>query len=339
MKKRYGLDSIIGKKSKLRFPDHIGLIKTHSLYFTLPANDAISEPPLSTAITMKKGDPLEFCDQFNEESYDFEEGLPLNVIIYVSVSSLMFEIKPTSTHSLFGIAFGLDDVTNGKFRASKTNIFLCALNFGLIQLSPTEDFFMADWVSKVRSIYASLATYHSKRKYRKPTMKFFPKIRLKRYLLNFVPNHRIKFPQQYRLERYMKKNLKFSFKKLLPSRIQQIYTFYDTFELLEDLEDHFYEDLKLDIYTDLLDQAISSVYFIKSLYNLESYKTPVNYLYNLDTMSTNLLKEFLDNSPEDSHLYILFKYFHGQLSLQPTIESEDVEASEDVSLETGYILN
>lgn len=84
MKKKYGLESIIGKKSRLRYPGHVFLPKNYTIYSVIPANDAIAEPPLSTTITMSKGDPLDFCDQFNEESYDFEEGFPLNVIINIT---------------------------------------------------------------------------------------------------------------------------------------------------------------------------------------------------------------------------------------------------------------
>jgi ribosomal protein L11 len=43
---------------------------------------------------MKKGDPYDFCDQFNEQSYEYEEGFPLNVIISLSSSGeLLYEIK------------------------------------------------------------------------------------------------------------------------------------------------------------------------------------------------------------------------------------------------------
>jgi hypothetical protein len=67
MKKKYGLESIIGKKSKLRFPRLLYLNKVELLTFVLPANSAIAQPPLSTSITFKKGEPFEFCDSLMKE--------------------------------------------------------------------------------------------------------------------------------------------------------------------------------------------------------------------------------------------------------------------------------
>jgi ribosomal protein L11 len=112
MKKKYGLESIIGKKSKLRFPRLLYLNKVELLTFVLPANSAIAQPPLSTSITFKKGEPFEFCDQFNEASWDqgYEEGLPINVIIYISSLNLLFEIQPPTVYSLFGIIFDFEEI-------------------------------------------------------------------------------------------------------------------------------------------------------------------------------------------------------------------------------------
>ena len=84
MKKRFGLDNIIGKRSRLHFFDHVFFPKTELLKFTLPASLAASLPPFSTSITMKKGDPVEYCELFNEQTFDFEEGFPVNSLdIYV----------------------------------------------------------------------------------------------------------------------------------------------------------------------------------------------------------------------------------------------------------------
>jgi len=164
MKKKYGLESIIGKKSKLRFPRLVYLPKVESLTFVLPANSAIAEPPLNTSITMKKGDPYEFCDQFNEQSYEYEEGFPLNVIIHLTTSEFLFEIKSPTVFTLFGIIFDLDEVETEKFRAPKGEVFLSIFNFALIKLNPNEDFFMSDLISTARSIYGNLVSYNCRRK-------------------------------------------------------------------------------------------------------------------------------------------------------------------------------
>jgi len=181
MKKKYGLDIIIGKKSKLRFPHHVFLPKIDSLNFIIPANDAIVEPPLSTALTIKKVDPFDFCDQFNEESYDYEEGLPLIVACIVSVGTIIFEIKSPTTFALFGIVFDLEDTPTEKFRAYQDEIIVASVNFSLITLSPIDDFFLSDILSNVKSIYGSLQSYNCRRKYSIVAKKVLPTLRLKRY--------------------------------------------------------------------------------------------------------------------------------------------------------------
>jgi ribosomal protein L11 len=333
MKKKYGLDSIIGKKSKLRYPSHITLPKAHSLYFTVPANDAISEPPLSTAITMKKGDPLEFCDQFNEESYEFEEGLPLNVIVYITVSSLLFEIKPPSAYSLLGIVFLEEDASVENFKAYKKDIFIAALNFGLIQLNPTEDFFLADLTSKVRSIYGALSTYHFRRKYPKPSRRYLLKSRFKKALLNSSQNQLLKKPQRYRLERYIKKTKKRNNRRQLYARIPQVHLFYDLLDIWDDVEDLIWEDPDIDLGSDLLDYCLLSLQYVITKANLLDVKILLNNLTHFE----KLLAEIFAFLPSvDTQLELAFKLYEHQLLEKPVmVKVLNEEIANDLILESS----
>lgn len=261
MKKRYGLDSIIGKRSKLRFPHHIFVPTVDTLNFILPANLAISEPPLSTALTMKKGDPLEFCDQFNESSYSFEEGFPLNVIIYLSVSELLFEVKSPTTFSLFGIIYNLEDYSIEEFRASKTNVFLSNFNFALAKLSPEEDFFISDIIGNLRSIYGSLMSYNCKRPFPKRPKLKLTNIRKRKYLVNnsLLPTNSKR--NLYRIIRAARKAKKISYKEQIEIIIDQIYeSFYGT-DLWDDLIDLYLEDPEFVLYYDLYEILLSSFKF------------------------------------------------------------------------------
>jgi len=54
MKKRYGLENIIGKKSKIRFPSMLVYLKTVNLYIYTTAYAAEAEPPLSMLLQWKR---------------------------------------------------------------------------------------------------------------------------------------------------------------------------------------------------------------------------------------------------------------------------------------------
>ncbi len=100
MKRKLSLNLVLGRKSRIRYPHTIYLEKVEKLVLILPANAALAEPPVSTAIMMKKGDPFDFCDKFNEESYTYEEGFPLRVILLIMSPGSVFEIKSATTSSL-----------------------------------------------------------------------------------------------------------------------------------------------------------------------------------------------------------------------------------------------
>jgi ribosomal protein L11 len=264
MKKKYGLESIIGKKSKLRFPRHAFIPKVDTLNFILPANAAIAEPPLSTAITMKKGDPFDFCDQFNEESYDFEEGLPLNVIVYLSITELLFEIKSPTIFSLFSIIFDLEDFDTEKFRATKDNIFLSIFNFALIKLNPEEDFFISELLSQVRSIYGNLLSYNCRRKFKRRSPDILPQNRLQRFLINKKPlNHVSQLRSLNAINHFFYKTSKFLKHNQVLQQINQIDELYDLLDDWDDAYDYIWEDLEFTKLFELFERSLITNHFYK----------------------------------------------------------------------------
>lgn len=81
MKKRYGLDSIIGRKSKLRFPNHLFILDQsylNSFFQPLWLSLMLGK----NFIYHEENDPVDICDLFNEKTCDFEEGFPVAVLVF-----------------------------------------------------------------------------------------------------------------------------------------------------------------------------------------------------------------------------------------------------------------
>jgi len=100
MKKRYTFDSIIGKKSKIRMPRHVFIEKQEKITAILPANNALAEPPFSTNITMKKGDPYDLCDQVNNLSDAYNTDIPLRVCVTLSNTETQCDVLETPVFQL-----------------------------------------------------------------------------------------------------------------------------------------------------------------------------------------------------------------------------------------------
>jgi hypothetical protein len=269
MKKRYGLDNIIGKRSKLRYPSHISSPKTHLLYFIIPANDAISEPPLNTNITMRKGDPLEFCDQFNEESYDFEEGLPLNVIIYISPSEQLFDIKAPTVTSLLGIVFDLEDMPFTDVDTSLKTLFIAAINFSLIHLNPMEDFFLSDLINKVPSLYGSLFSFNRKMLYPRQSKRLIKTRRPKRYLNNSSHILRKRNKRLHKLKKYIKTIEEYPDLHLLPFFISRFYTSLELLNVWQEEDDLIWANEDSNFIAEVLDYFVIVFGSLCLEYNLE----------------------------------------------------------------------
>ena len=234
MKRRYSLLSIIGKTSKIRFPHHIDIPLIDKLSFVLPANEVMSEPPLSTALAMIKADAAEFCDQFNDDTLEHEEGLPLHVFIYASAGGFLFEIKTPPVLALFNIIFDLDDIGIENFRAFGQEILLALCNFGLIKQNPHEDFFESEIISSTKSIYGTFFSYNAKRKFlRKAVLKKSKKLQHRFYIQ--APRRSSNILRYLRtIRKKCRSTMRKAHIKYQNTRRSQFLDYIDSFELWED---------------------------------------------------------------------------------------------------------
>ena len=337
MKKRYGLDNIIGKRSKLRYPSHISSPKTHLLYFIIPANDAVSEPPLNTNITMRKGDPLEFCDQFNEESYDFEEGLPLNVIVYISPSEQLFDIKPPTATSLLGIVFDLEDMPFTEVDASLKTLFLAAINFSMIHLNPMEDFFLSDLINKVPSLYGSLFSFNRKLLYPKQSNHLLKTRRPKRYLTTSLHTLRKRNKRLHKLKKYIKMIEEYPDLHLFILLINKFYTSLEIVNVWQE-EDHFiWTNENSNFIADVLEYLVIISSLICLEYNLDLNKNIRDKILQIDLI-TQTIETILNNTTGPSKTYLGFydKLFSSYSAIH--YDSQAV-FEEDYSISINYRSN
>jgi hypothetical protein len=309
MKRRYGLESIIGKKSKLRFPRHVFIPKVDLLRFTLPANSAVAEPPLSTAITMKKGDPYDFCDLFNEETYEFEDGTPVNCVYLISIAVSLLEIRTPPVFSLFGIVHDLDEIEDvEKFRGKSSDILLTFSNLGLIKLDSDKSYFFSDYLSIFRTIYSSMLSYNCRRKCFRVPKSLIPKSRLRKYLLSRGSYTVTQNRHLRRLKHLIFKIAKRDFKRRRSHTLKLLDVSLEHMDFWEIYEDHEWEEIMSQNYTDTFDYIQTSETFLdqdKELNHnslcISNWSTPS--LVDNDLMIPILSKE-ADEASKDNLLFI-----------------------------------
>jgi len=327
MKKKYGLESIIGKKSKLRFPRQVFEPKIELLTFTLPANSAIAEPPLSTALTMKKGDPFDFCDQFNEASYEYEEGFPLNVIVYLSTTELLFEIKSPSIYTLFGIAFDLEDVDTEKFRAPRKDVFLSIFNFAEIKLNTDDqlDFWMSDVIAQVKSIYGTFKSFNCRRLKKKKSRFILSSFLNRRFYIN-----KESLPYNYKrnlseVKHFFVKASRKAKRQHFALLLERINDFYDMYEDWDEAYDYYWDDLKTNYLHDLYEYLIIALEYQNSLtYLHKKQQVSLNYYY-LQTLHQIFRKNYTKTATLDYDLYVPFIFLFNQAKPYFLNGSEELE--------------
>jgi len=94
MKKRYGLESIIGKHSTLRFPRLVSIEEVATINSILPANMEEIESSFNTALAMKNANPEEVHDQFNAISCEYDEEFPIRVSCSTRLFMFYRSVRP-----------------------------------------------------------------------------------------------------------------------------------------------------------------------------------------------------------------------------------------------------
>jgi hypothetical protein len=281
MKKRYGLESIIGKNSTLRFPRLVSLEMPSTINSILPANTEEIESSFNTALTMKSADPAEAYDQFNDVSCDYADEFPIRVKVVIQGPVSSIEILDPTIFSLFNIAFDLDDFPVEKFRASVFDIVLTSANFALIKLMPEDKYFISDLRINLRTILNSILSYNCGRKHFKLSNILALNIRLQRYLLN-IKSHINKESYHKRLYHFCYKTLKHQKKELLPILFDRIEYFYDVFEDWEDAYDFIWLDHVTNYWSDLLELTLlAHDYALKIKLPEDNLLLPSDYYYSL----------------------------------------------------------
>jgi len=284
---------------------------------------------------MRKGDPLEFCDQFNEESYDFEEGLPLNVIIYISASEQLFEIKPPTVTSLLGIVFNLEDMPFTEVDASLKILFLAALNFSLIHLNPNEDFFLSDLINKVPSLYGSLFSFNRKLLYPKQSKHLIKTRRPKRYLNNSLFTVHKRTKRLHKLKNYIKIIEEYPDLHLLPFLINRFYTSLEILNVWQE-EDHLiWTNENSDFIAEVLDYFVIVSNLICLHYNLELNNNIRDDILQIDLI-TQSLQSILNTTTGPSKMSLGFydQIFSSYSSIYQ--DSQDI-MEEDYGLAITYL--
>lgn len=313
MKKRYGLESIIGKKSKLRFPRI--RVQPEYLSFILLANNAEAEPPLSTALIMKQGDPYDLCDLFNELSDNYNTDLPLRVGITLSGASTIVNVTTPSMFTLINIAFDMTAEAIEYFRASIQEILLASINFALIKYNTNEDYLLSALGGNIKSFYGNISSYNCRRRKTRNTKALIPKNRFKRYLMeNELVYHKNLQAYHRKISHFFIKTYKLKTKQRFSLRMDRIEYFYDILDDWEDSYDLFDYDHELD-FTDYHMQIIllANMYTIETTDLINNTSLSVK-LYNRLSLLQLLSEEDLNGNRTDSNLV---QPFTEKLNLNP----------------------
>eukprot|EP00026_Physarum_polycephalum_P002956 Phypoly_transcript_02965.p2 GENE.Phypoly_transcript_02965~~Phypoly_transcript_02965.p2 ORF type:complete len:305 (+),score=-12.16 Phypoly_transcript_02965:77-991(+) len=279
MKKRYGLESIIGKNSSLRFPRLVSIEDITTINSILPANSEEIESSFNTALTMKNADPEEACDQFNNISCEYDDEFPIRVKVIIQGSISSIEVLDPSIFSLICMAFDITESPIEKFRASISDILITLTNFAFIKNPPDESYFVSDLVANTRTLLNNIMSYNCRRKRIKQSNILNIKPRLKPYLLN-IKSHINKQYYHKRLYHFCYKALKYQRKDLIPLLFERIEYFYDVFEDWEDAYDFAWFDQQLLFIDNLLELSLLAGKFT-SLTNVLDNKllTPIDALH------------------------------------------------------------
>ncbi len=277
MKRKLTIPLILGKDTKIIYSTLTQLEKNEILKFILPAANAEPEPPMSTELTLRKGDVFMFVDDFNNLTQEYEDFFPIPVIIFLLGGSprvMTFEIKEPSSLSLFSIFFDIDDYDVEYFLPILNDeLIYITSNFGFLKVKETEeeDFYESEVFATIRMLCGTLKSYHSivRRTKRKYYSKFLLNKRKNRLYKKRINRKRRDYLQfLWRLE-IIRKKYKFFKKKFSPfnSFLDYVMGFDDFLEYLAenevDLSEFLFEEKPLFFeILDLTDWANEFFFFI-----------------------------------------------------------------------------
>lgn len=309
MKKRYSLDSIIGKKSKIRMPRHVFMDKQEKISAILPANNAVSEPPFSTNVTMRKGDPIDLCDQVNDLSQGYNTDIPLRVCVSISTTETTCDVFETPVFQLVNMTHDLEDRTIESLQASKNETLLSNANFAIIKSTPTENLFTSDIISNTKSIYGSLLSYNCRRKKVKPSILNKPSMRFKNYINQRVIISSNKEKHLGNLKHFLFKAFNYEKKHRLPLLFERIDYFYDILEDWDEAYDHYFKNHSLTNIFDLLEYTLLALEYSYVLNNLKKNKKASQLLLQQKAI-LNIIQTYLKTTSKvDQDLLLPLKVF------------------------------
>jgi hypothetical protein len=300
MAKRYGLDSIIGKKSTIRFPRSVLHAKTDTICTVVAANNVLSEPPFSTAITMKKGDALDICDSLNDISYEYENFFPVKANILLSHGIATIDLTTPTTFSLINIIYDLDDYIIEILRASLPNISLILANIALAKIDTQDSIFVDELLNHGRTLYGNINSYNCKRRKDKRinALKNFDKMQSNKinYIKSNLDSHR-------RDMHYFLKTKRVKKKERLPLLFDKIDDFYDLYEDWDEFHDEYYQDNFLNYYDNI------SVYlYLFELYILQTHAITAHNKIPAITWYQNIMPQYLRASEADVESSLILSY-------------------------------
>jgi hypothetical protein len=250
MKRKYGLESIIGKTSSLRYPRLVFIEQIETINCILPANTEEIESSFNTALTMKSADPEEAYDQFNDVSCDYDDEFPIRVKVTIQGPIFFIDVLDPSVFSLLNIAFDLEETHIEKFRASISDILVITTNFALIKYKPEDSYFVSDLIANLRTILCNIMSYNCGRKSIKMSNITNLKFRLQRYLLN-IKSHFNRHYHHKKLYHFCHKALNYQEDEPIPMLIDRIDYFYDILDDWDDAYDFAWSDQLLILLDDL----------------------------------------------------------------------------------------
>jgi len=298
MKKRYGLESIIGKHSTLRFPRLVSIEEVATINSILPANMEEIESSFNTALAMKNANPEEVHDQFNAISCEYDEEFPIRVKVVVQGSLCSIEVLDPSVFSLIDIAFDLTDFPIEKFRASIPDILVATASFALIKNIPEESYFLSDFIANTRTILNNIVSYNCKRKRHKQTNISKINLRFQNYLLNIKSHLNTQYYQK-RLYHFCYKALKYRKRKHRRLLYERPDYFDDLFKDWEDAYDFAWLDQELLLWDDLVELSLLAEDFslLVATDHDNSLLTPRDILQNYSVI--NVVESFTSESEND----------------------------------------